>query len=209
MERPLTTIRILGSPGLARELAGVLLDIEEALANGATAPTAGATGLVVLVDPTPGDWEAARAEGAPVVLVTGRLLDATEAAEAVLCGADAVVHAGTNPERLLEVVRIVSAGGAMLDPQQALALAVAARTRSGTDGGEIFLTGRERQILASIERGDAVKQTAVALGISAKTVESQQSRLFCKLGVHSRAHAVARARALGLLSDKTHPSWRA
>lgn len=206
MERPVTMIRILGSPSLARDLTGVLLEVGVSLPNGAAAPAAGRALLVVLVDPTPSDWDAARAEGAPVVLVTERLLDAAEVAEAVLCGADAVVHADSNPERMLEAVNIVMAGGAMLDPHQALALAVAARTKGGTNGGQVVLTRRERQILASIERGDAVKHTALALGISVKTVESQQSRLFCKLGAHNRAQAVARAHALGLLIETKNPA---
>jgi hypothetical protein len=45
-----------------------------------------------------------------------------------------------------------------------------------------------------------VKQTARALGISAKTVENLQSRLFRKLDVRNRAQAVSRAHALGMLA---------
>jgi DNA-binding CsgD family transcriptional regulator len=56
------------------------------------------------------------------------------------------------------------------------------------------LTVRERQILASIDRGESVKQTARALGISARTVENLQHRLFRRLGVRNRAEAVAAAR---------------
>jgi methylmalonyl-CoA mutase N-terminal domain/subunit len=46
----------------------------------------------------------------------------------------------------------------------------------------VSLTVRERQILAPIDRGDSVKQTARARGISIKTVESLQHRLFRKPG---------------------------
>jgi DNA-binding CsgD family transcriptional regulator len=63
------------------------------------------------------------------------------------------------------------------------------------------LTPREAAILASVERGESVKQTARALGIAMKTVENLQSRMFRKLGARNRAHAVTIAHRLGLLGD--------
>ncbi|MEU0882088.1 LuxR C-terminal-related transcriptional regulator [Lentzea sp. NPDC005914] len=62
------------------------------------------------------------------------------------------------------------------------------------------LTHREHDILASIARGESVRQTASALGIAVKTVESEQRQLFFKLRVHNRAQALAEARRLGLLT---------
>jgi DNA-binding NarL/FixJ family response regulator len=63
---------------------------------------------------------------------------------------------------------------------------------------------REHQILESIDRGLSVKQTALALGVSPKTVENLQSRLFGKLGARNRAQAVYRAHQLGLLPGRPH-----
>lgn len=60
------------------------------------------------------------------------------------------------------------------------------------------LTHRDRDILASIARGESVRQTAQALGIAVKTVEAEQRQLFGKLRVHNRAQALAEARRLGL-----------
>lgn len=62
------------------------------------------------------------------------------------------------------------------------------------------LTHRENDILASIARGESVRQTASALGIAVKTVESEQRQLFFKLRVHNRAQALAEAQRLGLLT---------
>jgi DNA-binding CsgD family transcriptional regulator len=62
------------------------------------------------------------------------------------------------------------------------------------------LTHREIDILASIARGESVRQTAHALGIAVKTVESEQRQLFFKLRVHNRAQALAEAQRLGLLT---------
>lgn len=160
--------------------------------------------LVVLVDPEPDEWDAALASGAPVVLVSGNSLEPDAVTEAVLRGADAVVHADSHLDELRDAMRVLQGGGTLLDPCQTRALAVAARSKGGGSGVEITLTTRERQILASIERGEVVKQTAIALGISAKTVENLQGRLFCKLGARNRAQAVTRAYELGLLDRPPH-----
>jgi len=199
-ERPSTVVRLVGPPGLARDIAALVLDVEAG--EGSAAPVAPHeyTAVVVLVDPAPADWDTAVATGAPVVLVTGSPLDPAGAAEVVLRGADAVVHAGSNPEKLLDAVRVLAGGGTLLDPEQARALARAARTMTTAGAGTVRLSGREHQILASIARGEAVKQTAIALGITAKTVENLQGRLFCKLGVRNRVEAVARAFELDLLA---------
>ena len=72
---------------------------------------------------------------------------------------------------------------------------------SATDGGELpELTARESDILQSVARGDSIRQTARALGISPKT-ENTQTRLFRKLGVRNRAEAFAVVDALGMLPD--------
>jgi DNA-binding NarL/FixJ family response regulator len=70
------------------------------------------------------------------------------------------------------------------------------RTRAEPD---VALTVRERDILESILEGDAIKQTARKLGITIKTVQNVQSRLFRKLDARNRAQAITRAHELGLL----------
>jgi len=57
--------------------------------------------------------------------------------------------------------------------------------------GSARLTPREFEIIELAAAGRSVKQTARALNISVKTVESIQSHLFCKLGVRGRTGAVA------------------
>jgi DNA-binding NarL/FixJ family response regulator len=61
------------------------------------------------------------------------------------------------------------------------------------------LTPREREILLLAIAGRSVKQTAHTLGVSVKTVESIQQRLFRTLGVRGRTGAVAAF--CGLTSD--------
>ena len=69
-------------------------------------------------------------------------------------------------------------------------------------GAAIFecatLSPRECSILELIGQGYSNKRVARALGITAETVKSHVKRVFMKLDVNTRAHAVARAQSLGL-----------
>lgn len=62
-----------------------------------------------------------------------------------------------------------------------------------------MLTTREREILALLADGLANKQIAARLGISPNTVKTHLELLFEKLGVSSRAEAVASGVKRGLL----------
>ncbi|MDP9277992.1 MAG: LuxR C-terminal-related transcriptional regulator, partial [Gemmatimonadota bacterium] len=61
------------------------------------------------------------------------------------------------------------------------------------------LSNREREILALLADGLANKQIAARLGISKNTVKTHLELLFDKLGVSSRAEAVATGVRRGLL----------
>jgi two-component system, NarL family, nitrate/nitrite response regulator NarL len=71
-------------------------------------------------------------------------------------------------------------------------------TRSDAVAGTV-LTNREREILALLADGLANKQIAARLGISKNTVKTHLELLFDKLGVSSRAEAVATGVRRGLL----------
>jgi DNA-binding CsgD family transcriptional regulator len=64
------------------------------------------------------------------------------------------------------------------------------------------LSIRECSILELIGQGNSNKRIARTLGISAETVKSHVKRVFIKLDVNTRAHAVARAQSLGLFGLK-------
>jgi DNA-binding NarL/FixJ family response regulator len=61
------------------------------------------------------------------------------------------------------------------------------------------LTAREREILELLAAGLTNREIAQRLVLSARTVETHVSRITGKLGVNSRARAVARAVARGIL----------
>lgn len=153
--------------------------------------------VIVLVDPEPLHWQAARRRAVPIVLVAATPLEARAAVHAIARGADAVLDLNTPPDEVVDAVKRVGDGLARLHSSHVRALVDVLRedvNRAATP----VLTPREADILTSICRGESVKQTALVLGISAKTVENVQSRLFRKLGVRNRAQAAGRAHALGL-----------
>jgi DNA-binding CsgD family transcriptional regulator len=159
-----------------------------------------AASVVVAVSPTQADWEAAEQLGARMVVVADTQIGAAEAIDLVVRGADAVVDTDVELDELAEIVESVATGSSHLTgPQVSEAVS---RLRQMPRSSDVpTLTRRELDILASIDRGDVVKQTARELDISAKTVQNIQSRLFRKLGARNRAHAVAVAHELGLLRD--------
>ena len=84
----------------------------------------------------------------------------------------------TATDEVVARVELVGDGGAVVPRGGcgSCSSAPASAGRASPRGDD--LTPREHQILHSIDRGESVKQTARALGISPKTVENLQSRLF-------------------------------
>ncbi|MQA86367.1 MAG: hypothetical protein GEV03_17460 [Streptosporangiales bacterium] len=159
--------------------------------------------VVVLVDPEPADWSVPLDLPCRTLVVLSEEPDQTATVDAVLRGADALITAPTLADTLVPAFGLVASGYLLVNAWQARRFLRAAYAR--LVGVRPFvpleLTQRERQILTCIERGDSVKQTARFLGITVKTVESLQSRLFRKLGIHNRGEALVVAYGLGLFND--------
>jgi DNA-binding NarL/FixJ family response regulator len=157
----------------------------------------------ILVAPVPAaDVLACESMGVPILLVPEQRVDRGGMVQAMLSGAAALVALDDVPTHLLSVLAVLTCGYVAISAEQARSalelLASAGRHRRPE------LTARESEILASVERGESVRQTARALGIAAKTVENTQARMFRKLGVRNRVGALAVARQLGLVgSDRT------
>ena len=71
-----------------------------------------------------------------------------------------------------------------------------------TDKGSVpsVLTEREIQVLKAASRGERSKEIALKLGITERTVKAHLESAYHKLGVDSRAAAVATAIERGLLT---------
>lgn len=75
-----------------------------------------------------------------------------------------------------------------------------------TGASAIDLTDRERDVLFLLADGGSNKSMARALGVSISTVKTHLHHVFRKLNARNRTHALARARALGLLTRASDPT---
>ncbi|MEU3352909.1 response regulator transcription factor [Streptomyces sp. NPDC037389] len=121
--------------------------------------------------------------------------DVTRALEA---GATGYLLKAERPEELFAAVRAAAQGRTALSPPVAgrvMARLRGARPATGT------LTDRERDILGQLARGLGNRDIARALFISEATVKTHLGRIYAKLGVDTRAGAVAVAKEQRLLPE--------
>jgi DNA-binding NarL/FixJ family response regulator len=76
---------------------------------------------------------------------------------------------------------------------------VLAQPPAATAGGGLELSEREHEVLAAVARGERSKEIALRLGISERTVKAHLASIYNKLGVDSRAAAIAAAAQRGWL----------
>lgn len=118
--------------------------------------------------------------------------------QAMRAGARGYVVKSAAPEVVVDAVRTVGHGGAVLSPALTERLSEWFGTLSREHGPVARLTPREREVLELMARGRDNASVSAALGISAKTVRNTVSAIFVKLEVADRREAIARARAAGL-----------
>jgi NarL family two-component system response regulator YdfI len=110
----------------------------------------------------------------------------------------------TDLEQLLQAIRRAASGETLVQPDiMERVLSLAARTFSPQQAAgrkkPEDLTERERAILARVAGGERSKEIAAHLGLSERTVGAYLTMIYTKLGVDSRASAVAVAIERGLL----------
>lgn len=81
------------------------------------------------------------------------------------------------------------------------ALRTARTSRAVRDVPTVALTPREVAVLIEVSTGKSALEIATTLNISARTVERHTQSAMAKLGVRSKAHAVARSLELRLLDS--------
>ncbi|WJV50640.1 helix-turn-helix transcriptional regulator [Streptomyces flavofungini] len=93
--------------------------------------------------------------------------------------------------------------GALVDEAFAVLASVSQGGRTGADAGPAppveALTQRELMVLRRLQGDVSLRRIADGLFISHNTVKSHARALYRKLGAHSRAEALCRARRLGLI----------
>jgi two-component system nitrate/nitrite response regulator NarL len=113
-------------------------------------------------------------------------------------GGWAALPPDATPAELLAGVLGAAAGLAVLPP--ALMPTADEPDDPAPPDSDVTLTPRERDVLALLAEGLSNKRAARDLGVSESTVKFHVQALYSKLGVQSRAGAVARGIALGLVS---------
>ena len=113
---------------------------------------------------------------------------------AVQAGAQGYLLKGAPREEVFQAVRVVHAGGSLLQPVVASKL-----LRQVSDGFEP-LTPRELEVLGLVAQGLPNKEIAARLTITVRTVKFYVSSILAKLGAGNRTEAVAIAAQRGLIS---------
>ncbi len=124
----------------------------------------------------------------PVILVSAERTAALDRTAGLLLGAEDYVEKPFDVGELVARVR--------------RSLRRATRSNGNGNGktnGDVSLSPREREILALLAEGKTQGEIARELVISPKTVATHIQHLLGKLGVHSRAQAVAQAFRLGFV----------
>jgi DNA-binding NarL/FixJ family response regulator len=130
--------------------------------------------------------------------------------DALKAGAAGFLVKTDSPERLVDAVRVVAAGEALLTPEvtRRLVARFVAGVRPGAAAppGLEELTAREREVLKLIARGLSNAEIAAELFVSDGTVKTHVARVLTKLRLRDRVQAVVLAYESGLVRPGGEPS---
>jgi DNA-binding NarL/FixJ family response regulator len=141
------------------------------------------------------------------ILVLTTYDDDDHVVAALRAGASGFLVKDTRPADLLDAIRTVAAGDALLSPGPtarliARVLRLPDRPPAGAPGPARLacLSERERQVLTLVARGLNNAEAAEALGLSPLTVKTHVSRIMGKLAARDRAQLVIAAYESGLVA---------
>ncbi|MGK2949409.1 MAG: response regulator [Acidimicrobiales bacterium] len=142
-------------------------------------------------------------EGTRVLILTTFDLD-EHVHEALRAGASGFLLKDTLPVDLINAVRVVAAGDALISPKitRRLIAEFARRPEPGAAASAVLhqLTSREREVLEVVAKGHSNAEIAEALFVSHATVKTHISRLLMKLDARDRAQLVMIAYETGVVS---------
>ena len=119
---------------------------------------------------------------------------------ALQAGASAFLLKDAAPEQLLDAIRVVAAGDALLAPSVTRRLIERFADTAPMDERRLeTLTEREREVLTFVARGLSNAELAERLTVSVPTAKTHVARILAKLGARDRAQLVAIAYETGLV----------
>lgn len=113
--------------------------------------------------------------------------------QALCAGASGYLLKNTPPDRLLDALREVAAGGAPMSPEVARRVLRLFREFQPPVQASYRLTPQQHELLKLLVDGHHKKTAADALGITVNTVSFHLKHIYEKLQVHSKSEAVAKA----------------
>lgn len=137
-------------------------------------------------------------------VVTTAFGDEAHVLAAIEAGASGYLLKDSTPEKVVEEIRLLHAGGSPISPL--IARRVLQRLRRPAQGAAgpapaeaAVLSARETEVLEWAAKGYTYEETAQRLSISLHTVQTFVRRIYAKLEVNSKMEAVNEARRKGLL----------
>jgi DNA-binding NarL/FixJ family response regulator len=135
-----------------------------------------------------------RLDAPPQVIVLTTFQADEQVLSALRVGASGFLLKDTPPAEILNAVRLVAAGDAMLSPSVTRTLlshfgdTEATERRRAAAQRLATLTDREREVALAVGSGASNAEVAASLFMSEATVKAHVSRLFTKLDVTNRVH---------------------
>ncbi|MEU6776419.1 response regulator transcription factor [Streptomyces sp. NPDC046759] len=130
--------------------------------------------------------------------------------QALRAGASGFLGKGSEPEELLNAIRVAAGGDALLSPVATKGLIARFLAQGDGDDGRDpalserlgALTGREREVLVQVAGGHSNDEIAERLTVSPLTVKTHVNRAMAKLGARDRAQLVVIAYESGLVRPR-------
>ena len=144
---------------------------------------------------------------APRVLMLTTFDEDENVYEALRIGTSGFLLKASPPEQLLEAIRAVGSGNALIDPAVTKRVIDAFKRQPGTGPrppGLDDLTPRELEVLRLIARGLNNAEIAAELVVSDATVKTHVNRLLMKLRLRARTQAVVLAYEARLVEPGGH-----
>jgi len=139
------------------------------------------------------------------VLVLTKFEDDDLVLAALRAGASGFLGKGVEPVELLDAIRVVAAGDALLSPKATKGLIDRLLAQPSDGAADLVgadldvLTEREREVVALVAHGLTNDDIAARLYVSPLTAKTHVNRAMTKLGVRDRAQLVVIAYRTGLV----------
>jgi NarL family two-component system response regulator LiaR len=149
--------------------------------------------------------EICKKEGKTKVLILSAFGDLEYILAMLKAGASGYMLKDEEPATIAKGIRAIANGETWLSSDVATRL-VFASVRRNQNYGKSELTSREKEVLGLIAKGHDNQKIAELLTISEGTVKNHVSNIYDKIGVNSRAEAVAWAWEHGLVKSQEETS---